>query len=104
MPLKTFKRSKTYNPPDNWKAVRKEIDALLKSGVADYRNRKYLTPHFYTLPLIKEKEKYPIMCKLAPLIQSRYIGFFLMEQGRKKRGGRNTAVWVNPDAEGENDG
>ena len=99
MTLKTYTRSRSYNPPKNWNEVRREIDTLLKEGITDYRKRKYMTPHFYTIPLTKEKEKYPIMSALAPLIQNRYIGFFLMEQGRRKRGGGNTAVWVLPGVE-----
>jgi hypothetical protein len=97
---KTIKRSRSYNPPENWAKFKKEIASLLKKSNADYRTRKYLTPHFYTLPLTTNKSEYPLMSKLDKLIQSRYIGFFLMEQGRvKRKAGADTTVWMLPDPE-----
>jgi len=88
------------NLPSNWLNIREEIGNLLLEGDPTYKKRLYITPSRYIWGIKDYPDKYPGLSKLTTPLQKRYISYFLIEQGRIKRGTKTSKsqVWMLSEA------
>ena len=93
-------KGESFNVPKNWSDLKKEIHLLFLEGNPVYKQKNYITPGLYTLPIKENPEKYPLLSGIKKPLLKRYMSYFLKEQGRISRG-TSTAksqVWVLPEA------
>lgn len=88
------------NLPEGWLKIREEVSLLLMEGDPDYKKRLYITPSRYLWGIKDSPDKYPLLSKLTHPLQKRYISYFLIGQGRVKRGTKTSKsqVWMLKEA------
>ena len=88
------------NLPKDWLMIREEVSRLLTEGDPTYKERLYISPSRYLWWIKDYPEKYPVLSKLTSPLQKRYISYFLIEQGRVKRGTKTSKsqVWMLKEA------
>jgi hypothetical protein len=81
-----------------WIKFREEIESVLRETDPEYRKRIYIKPVYWIDPIRENPDKFPLLSRLTPRLQKRYMSYFLKDQGRVARSQTlNATVWMIPD-------